>query len=410
MKWLLSPAMAWIIRLPNSIKLPMLAFLFTVPLAIALSNNPSQWMSWAGVAIAVAYVLAWYISMAHYYSAGEAWSVLNSIASLLNQNDLRRSSDVMSQAEVRLRLGEGQFTKLFRTLSDTHDNLRELVTQARASADAARTAAEEVAGGNVRLSQRTEDQAATLEETAASMEELSSTVRQNAESCKTASKAAGEATLVARKGAQIGSEVISTMDGIEASSKRIVDIISVIEGISFQTNILALNAAVEAARAGEQGRGFAVVAAEVRSLAHRSADAAKEIKGLIDSSVSSVSAGTELVHQAGEVIAEVTKNVESVNEQIGVIAVASREQSSGMEGINTAIAQLQGATQQSAAVVQDTAHAAVRLKEEASRLFDLVARFRIDEAPIARPAPATQAPAPLAARLRGRAPAGLLPR
>jgi methyl-accepting chemotaxis protein len=412
MKWLLAPAMKYIIRWPNSVKLPLIAILFSVPLAIAIASDPAQWMSWKGIAIAVTYAIAWYVGAAHYYSAGEAWKVVNSIASLLNQNDLRRNSDVMSHAEVKLRLGEGQFTKLFRTLSDTHDNLRELVTQARLSAETARDAAEEVATGNLRLSQRAEEQASTLEQTAAAMEELSSTVKQNAESCRSASKAAGEATLVARKGAQIGNEVIATMDGIESSSRRINDIIGVIDGISFQTNILALNAAVEAARAGEQGRGFAVVAAEVRSLAHRSADAAKEIKALIDGSVTNVSAGTALVHQAGAVIADVTKNVESVNEQIGVIAVASREQSSGMEGINSAISQLQGATQQSAAVVQETAFSAVRLKEEASRLFELVGRFRIDERAEARPAPRAPSPPrpPAQGRLAERAPGRLLSR
>ena len=412
MKWILAPAMAYVIRLPNSVKLPLIAFLFTVPLLVAVGTDPARFMSWTGAIVAASYLVAWYVGAAHYYSAGEAWAVVNSIASLLNQHDLRRNASVMSREQARERLGEGQFTKLFRTLCDTHDSLRDLVTQARTSAEAARNAAEEVASGNVRLSQRTEDQASTLEQTAAAMEELSATVRQNADSCKTASKAAGDATLVARKGAEIGGEVIATMDGIEASSRRIVDIIGVIEGISFQTNILALNAAVEAARAGEQGRGFAVVAAEVRSLAHRSAEAAQEIKSLIDSSVAGVSAGTALVHQAGSVITEITRNVESVNEQIGVIAVASREQSSGTEGINSAISQLQGATQESAAVVQETAISAVRLKEEAERLHELVARFRVDEAsPEARPAGmAPTGVAPVAARLRGGGPARLLAR
>jgi len=369
MKWLLAPAMNVVIKWPNSVKLPLIAALFTLPLGIALRASPLPLWSGASIAIAITYALAWYVGAAHYYSAGEAWKVVNSVASRLRDHDLRASSDILSREEALLILGEGQFTKLFRTLSDTHQGLRELVGQARASAEAANATAEHVAGGNARLQQRTEDQAATLEETAAAMEELSSTVKQNAESCRSASKSAAEATIVARKGTKIAGEVSATMDGIEASSRRIVDIIAVIEGISFQTNILALNAAVEAARAGEAGRGFAVVAEEVRSLAHRSADAARQIKALIGESVSSVSAGAALVQQSGAVIDEVTHNVEQVNEMLGVIAVASREQSTGVEGISGALSRIQGSTQENAAVVQDAAHAATRLREEAARLL-----------------------------------------
>jgi methyl-accepting chemotaxis protein len=387
MKWLLAPAMNVVIKWPNSVKLPLIAVLFTVPLAIAVWLSPLPLWSTANMAIAITYAVAWYVGAAHYYSAGEAWKVVNSVASRLRARDLRSSRDIISREEALLRLGEGQFTKLFRTLSDTHQGLRELVGQARASAEVANATAERVAGGNVRLQQRTEDQAATLEETAAAMEELSATVKQNAESCRSASKSAGDATVVARKGGRIAGDVSATMDGIEASSRRIVDIISVIEGISFQTNILALNAAVEAARAGEAGRGFAVVAEEVRSLAHRSADAARQIKALIGESVASVSAGAALVHQSGAAIDEITRNVEQVNEMIGVIAIASREQSSGVESVNGALAQMQGSTQDNAAVVQDAAHAAMRLKEEAARLLELVARFQVDEVAAAAPAP-----------------------
>lgn len=383
MKWLLAPAMRLVIKWPNSVKLPFIAALFTIPLAIALWASPLPLWSGPNIAAAIAYAVAWYVGAAHYYSAGEAWKIVNSIATRLRDHDLRHHADIISRDEALRRLGEGQFTKLFRTLSDTHEGLRELVTQARASAEAASATAGHVAGGNTRLQQRTEDQASTLEETAAAMEELSSTVKQNAESCRSASKSAGEATVVARKGAKISADVSATMDGVEAASRRIVDIISVIEGISFQTNILALNAAVEAARAGESGRGFAVVAEEVRSLAHRSADAARQIKALIDESVASVSAGAALAHQSGAVIDEVTQNVEQVNEMIGVIAIASREQSSGLENINSALAQMQGGTQENAAVVQDAAFAAVRLREEAARLLELVARFRMDQAPAA---------------------------
>jgi methyl-accepting chemotaxis protein len=223
------------------------------------------------------------------------------------------------------------------------------------------------------------------------MEELSATVNRNAESCRAASRSAGNGTVVARKGAQIARDVISTMGGIEGSSKKVVDIIGVIEGISFQTNILALNAAVEAARAGEQGRGFAVVAAEVRSLAQRSAQAAKEIKGLIGDSAASVSAGTRLVHESGEVIEHVTASVEEVNQLLGEIAVASGEQASGVEGINKALAQLQGVTQNNAALVQDAAFSSAKLKEEAARLSELVGRFQVDGGPEARGKPAARA-------------------
>ena len=380
MKWILAPMMRIVIRLKNNVKLPLLAFLYTLPLVIALVAPPASWQSGSALAILVTYVFAWYVGFAHYYSSDESWIFLRRAATLLNERDLRAGNSIMSREDAKQRLGTGQFSSLFGTLADAHESLRGLVTQARESAEATRVAADGLASGNVSLSQRTEDQASTLEETAAAMEELSATVKQNAESCKTASRAAGEATVVARKGAQLARDVVANMGLIASSSTRISDIIGVIESISFQTNILALNAAVEAARAGEQGRGFAVVAEEVRNLARRSAEAAREIKELIGHSTENVDQGKTLVDAAGRVIDEVTAHVEEVNELIGVIAVASREQAGGVEGINKALSQLQGATQHNAGVVQDAAHAAMQLKEESAKLFDLVAQFRLDEA------------------------------
>jgi methyl-accepting chemotaxis protein len=363
------------------------AVLFAIPLAIALAIHPPAFDA-AGVAIGITLIVALYYLLAVHYSTDASWQEIHKVAGLIGGHDLR-SASLPRDDELTLsnREGRGQMGQLFRSLIATHRDLNNLVSQAHRSAEAARAAADHLASGSVDLSQRTEEQASTLEETAAAMEELSATVKQNADSCRSASKVAGAATVVARKGAEVAGQVVSSMGAIEESSRKIADIIGVIEGISFQTNILALNAAVEAARAGEQGRGFAVVAEEVRNLARRSAEAAKEIKSLIERSAADVGQGTALVREAGTIIDEVTASVEEVNELIGVIAIASREQAGGVEGINTALVQLQGATQGNSSAVHDAADSAAQLKEESARLFDLVAQFRVDEnaVPVASP-------------------------
>ena len=362
----------------NKTKLFTLALLFAIPLVIALVANPPGWNA-AGIAVAVTLALAIYYLAAIHYTSDAAWEDIHRVARLLSEHDLRaRSMPREDGVSAGNRTGRGQMGMLYQALRVTHDNLTALVGQASRSAAVARAAADNLAAGNVRLSQRTEEQATTLEEIAAAIEELTATVKENAESCRSASKLAGEATLKARGGVDVVASAVYTMDKVEGSAKRIVDIIGVIEGISFQTNILALNAAVEAARAGEHGRGFAVVAEEVRALARRSADAAREIKQLIGDSVSAVSDGTRLVREAGHTISEATSAVEEVNELIGVIAIASREQSGGVQGVSDALSQLQGVTQQNAHLVQDAAAASVELKEEAARLTDLVGRFHVD--------------------------------
>ena len=256
-------------------------------------------------------------------------------------------------------------------------SLAATVGQIRGSTDTIATASGQIASGNADLSSRTENQASSLQQTAASMEELTSTVKQNADSARQANQLAVSASEVAVRGGDVVGQVVDTMGSINASSKKIVDIIGVIDGIAFQTNILALNAAVEAARAGEQGRGFAVVASEVRSLAQRSASAAKEIKLLIDDSVNKVGAGSEQVAEAGRTMQEIVASVRRVTDIMGEIMSATHEQTSGIEQINQAISQMDQATQQNAALVEQAAAAAGSLQTQANTLVRAVSVFNV---------------------------------
>jgi methyl-accepting chemotaxis protein len=361
-------------------------FLFTLPLLVAVVANPPGWGA-TGISVLLLYAVALGFLVFSTMRARRVWIEVGLVTSLVKTGDLRRSS--LPEGGV-LSARTDPVGRLYRELRETHGNLADLITQVHRSAEATALAADDVASGNANLAGRTDEQAATLEETAAAMDQLSATVRENAESCRAASDLAAGATGVARKGAEVAGKAVGTMEVIEQSSRRVAEITGVIEAIAFQTNILALNAAVEAARAGEQGRGFAVVAAEVRSLAQRSADAAKEIKKLIGESMDNVGSGTQLVNETGRIIGEVTKSIEMTNEQIGIIAVASREQSMGVEGVNKAILTLQGATQHNAQAVQQAADASLTLQEEAGRLSRLVGHFKIDAAVAraAREAPA----------------------
>ncbi|MGH8504755.1 MAG: methyl-accepting chemotaxis protein [Stenotrophobium sp.] len=272
---------------------------------------------------------------------------------------------------------DGSIKDLCEGINTIVEGMESLVGQIKVSSDTINTAAREIAAGNTDLSQRTEEQASSLEETASSMEELTSTVKQNAENAKQANQLAIGASDIAVKGGKVVGEVVTTMSAINESSRKISDIIGVIDGIAFQTNILALNAAVEAARAGEQGRGFAVVAAEVRSLAQRSAGAAKEIKTLIGDSVGKVDTGTKLVAQAGQTMEEIVNSVKRVTDIMGEITAASQEQSAGIEQVNQAITQMDEVTQQNAALVEEASASARSMEEQAGGLVSAVAQYRI---------------------------------
>ena len=309
---------------------------------------------------------------------GFAWMTTRSIVQPLNE--AVRIAQTVADGDLSRRIeahSDDEAGQLLKALKAMNDSLAGIVAEVRSGTDTIATASQQIASGNLDLSSRTERQASTLEETASSMEELTSAVRHNADHARQARELAAAASDVAARGGSVVGDVVHTMGSINAASSKIVDIIAVIDGIAFQTNILALNAAVEAARAGEQGRGFAVVASEVRALAQRSAQAAREIKDLIDNTVQQVQAGSALVNQAGDTMSEVVSSIQRVTAIMADIASASGEQTAGIEQINQAIVQLDNTTQQNAALVEQAAAAASAMQDQTSRLTGQVGRFKL---------------------------------
>ncbi|BBB70135.1 methyl-accepting chemotaxis protein [Undibacterium sp. YM2] len=353
------------------------------------ANSRSLILGLIVVTIALGLLLAYWIARVVARPLQEAVKVAKTVA----------SGDLTSDIQVKTRDETGE---LLQALKEMNASLLSVVSEVRTGTDLIATASTEIANGNMDLSARTESQAGSLEETASSMEELTSTVKHNSDNARQANQLSHSASAVAQKGGSVVSQVVDTMGSINESSKKIVDIIAVIDGIAFQTNILALNAAVEAARAGEQGRGFAVVASEVRNLAQRSASAAKEIKTLINDSVEKVDLGTRLVDEAGITMKEVVDSVKRVSDIISEITAAGAEQSSGIDQINTAIIQMDQVTQQNAALVEEAAAAAGALQEQAANLSRVVAVFKLHNAQpatgfqsqVARPAPRVTAQSP----------------
>jgi methyl-accepting chemotaxis protein len=325
----------------------------------------SLWMFLAGFAVLSA--LGWQVIRAVTGALGGEPAYAAEVTHKIAANDL-------SEAVVLKAKDEGS---LLHAIASMQDQLSGTVQHIRASAQSIATASAEIAAGNLDLSSRTEEQASSLEETAATMEELTATVKQNAGNATQATRLADDASQLARKGGAVVAQVVDTMGAISQSSQKVADIISVIDGIAFQTNILALNAAVEAARAGEQGRGFAVVASEVRNLAQRSATAAKEIKALIEDSVSQVRNGSTLVDQAGATMSDIVKGVQNVAGIMNEIMAASQEQTLGIEQINQAVTQMDAVTQQNAALVEEAAAAADSLQRQAAELSAAVSTFKL---------------------------------
>lgn len=319
-----------------------------------------------GAALLLSVVVAWLITRSIVTPLGRAVGIAETVA----------RGDLTSDIEVS---GTDETSQLLHALKNMNERLLDVVSRVRSSSESIASGSAQIAAGNTDLSQRTEEQAASLEETAASMEQLTATVKQNTENARQGNALAGNASEVAARGGQVVAQVVDTMHDISASSAKVSEIIAVIEGIAFQTNILALNAAVEAARAGEEGRGFAVVASEVRGLAQRSASAAKEIKELINQSVAKVEAGTSLVDNAGATMKEVVDSVKRVTDLMGEIASASVEQHTGIEQVNQAVIQMDEVTQQNAALVEEASAAAQSMASQSSTLRELVSIFRLPD-------------------------------
>ena len=331
------------------------------------SQGRARMLAVGFVALALGAAFAWLLTRSITQPVVQATRLADSVA----RGNLSQQIDVQGRDEI---------AGLMRSLVAMTASLQTMVASVRASSDSIGTASAEIATGNQDLSARTEQTASNLQQAASSMEQLTGTVKQSADSARQANQLASSAAEVAARGGLVVSQVVATMDDINASSKKIADIIGVIDGIAFQTNILALNAAVEAARAGEQGRGFAVVASEVRSLAQRSAEAAKEIKGLIGASVEKVEGGSKLVADAGRTMTEIVGSVKRVSDIIGEITAAATEQSQGIGEVNGSVAQLDQMTQQNAALVEQSAAAAESLKEQAVKLAGVVASFQLERA------------------------------
>ncbi|MBB1652183.1 methyl-accepting chemotaxis protein [Delftia sp. UME58] len=350
------------------------------------------------LAAALGGLVAWMITRTVKQQLGGEPSYAAEVARQIAQGDL----------SVQVQLAPGDTSSLLRAMEDMRAGLARVVSDVRQSSESIATGASQIASGNADLSQRTEEQASNLEQTAASMEEMNATVKLNADTVRTATQLAASSSQAAAGGGEIVRRVVATMEQITASSRKIGDIIGVIDSIAFQTNILALNAAVEAARAGEQGRGFAVVASEVRSLAQRSAGAAKEIKALIGESVSKVDEGSGLVGEAGSAMHDIVRQAQQVADLIGEIGAATAEQADGVSQVGEAVVQLDQVTQQNAALVEESAAAAASLNAQAARLVDLVSLFKLDgvsssvSLPASSPARSpAQSPAPAAAGSKG---------